>query len=539
MKPKNQLSSSQTAVIYARYSSYRQDERSIEGQLEDCMRYAEANGLKVVGEYIDRAKSGTEAEHRDEFQRMIKDSEKNIFQIVLVYKLDRFARNRFDSATYKAKLKKHGVRVVSVTEAISEEPEGVILESMLEGLAEYYSKNLAQNVTRGMRVAREHGNFTGGTIPYGYRVENQKLVPDDYESRIVRRVYEEYAEGTPLKEIVNKLNENGYKSRCGKKLTVNSFYYTLRNEKYTGRYELDGEEFNDVYPPLVSTELFDAVQNRIGINKLYKKPPTEKASYQLQSKVFCGKCGSPLIGECGRSRSGDVHHYYTCSKRKKYHDCDKKNEKKDFLEWYVVEQTVEYVLTPERIDYLATKLREKFDKEFSGGEITKLEKICGRLECEIEKCLDALIENTGNEKIVPRLQERFDKLTAQKSDVEDDIAKLKILSKKSFTVEQYKSWLKMFANGDPIDIEFRRKIIETFVNSVYVFDDKIVIYYNIKGGKQVSYMEMCDDLEEVEEIESPEVFECDSKWWTIPSSIRTLTILTDRLFLLQVKRTDG
>ena len=314
---------------------------------------------------------------------------------------------------------------------------------------------------------------------------------------------------------MNKLTESGYKSRCGKKLTVNSFYYTLRNEKYTGRYELDGEEFNDIYPPLVSKELFDAVQNRIGINKLYKKPPTEKASYQLQSKAFCGKCGSPLIGECGRSRSGDVHHYYTCSKRKKYHDCDKKNEKKDFLEWYVVEQTVEYVLTPERIDYLATKLREKFDKEFSGGEITKLEKIRGRLECEIEKCLDALIENTGNEKIVPRLQERFDKLTAQKSDVEDDIAKLKILSKKSFTVEQYKSWLKMFANGDPIDIEFRRKIIETFVNSVYVFDDKIIIYYNIKGGKQVSYMEMCDDLEEVEEIESPEVFECDSKWWTI------------------------
>lgn len=515
MKLKKPPHTAQTAVIYARYSSYRQDERSIEGQLEDCTRYAEANGLKVVGEYIDRAKSGTEAEHREEFQRMIKDSEKNVFQIVLVYKLDRFARNRFDSATYKAKLKKHGVRVVSATEAISEEPEGVILESMLEGLAEYYSKNLAQNVTRGMRVAREHGNFTGGTIPYGYRVENQKLVPDDYESRIVRRVYEEYAEGTPLKEIVNKLNENGYKSRCGKKLTVNSFYYTLRNEKYTGRYELDGEEFNDVYPPLVSKELFDAVQNRIGINKLYKKPPTEKASYQLQSKVFCGKCGSPMIGECGRSRSGDVHHYYTCSKRKKYHDCDKKNEKKDFLEWYVVEQTVEYVLTPERIDYLATKLREKFDKEFSGGEITKLEKIRGRLECEIEKCLDALIENTGNEKIVPRLQERFDKLTAQKSDVEDDIAKLKILSKKSFTVEQYKSWLKMFANGDPIDIEFRRKIIETFVNSVYVFDDKIVIYYNIKGGKQVSYMEMCDDLEDLEEIESPEVFECDSKWWTI------------------------
>ena len=167
MKLKKPPHTAQTAVIYARYSSYRQDERSIEGQLEDCMKYAEQYGLQVVGEYIDRAKSGTEAEHRDEFQRMIKDSGKGVFDTVLVYKLDRFARNRVDSGSYKAKLRVNGVKVVSVTENISDEAEGIILESMLEGLAEYYSRNLAQNVTRGMRVAREHGNFTGGRIPYG------------------------------------------------------------------------------------------------------------------------------------------------------------------------------------------------------------------------------------------------------------------------------------------------------------------------------------------------------------------------------------
>lgn len=208
MKSNAVSSAPQTAVIYARYSSYRQDERSIEGQLEDCTRYAEANGLKVVGEYIDRAKSGTEAEHRDEFQRMIKDSEKNVFQIVLVYKLDRFARNRFDSATYKAKLKKHGVRVVSATEAISEEPEGVILESMLEGLAEYYSKNLAQNVTRGMRVAREHGNFTGGTIPYGYRVQDHKLVTSAYSITQKNVFVNTFFEKIYSKKIFLEISEN-------------------------------------------------------------------------------------------------------------------------------------------------------------------------------------------------------------------------------------------------------------------------------------------------------------------------------------------
>lgn len=536
MKLKKPPHAVQTAVIYARYSSYRQDERSIEGQLEDCTRYAEANGLKVVGEYIDRAKSGTEAEHRDEFQRMIKDSEKNIFQIVLVYKLDRFARNRFDSATYKAKLKKHGVRVVSATEAISEEPEGVILESMLEGLAEYYSKNLAQNVTRGMRVAREHGNFTGGTIPYGYRVQDHKLVPDEIESLVVKKVFAWYSEGVTMVEIIRRVNAAGYKPRKNREFSINSFYRMLRNRRYLGEYSLHGIEYPDIYPPLIDETTFNEVQKRIKINKTYKKPSTDETCYRLQGKVFCGMCGAPMVGECGRGKTGTVYHYYTCADRKRKHSCKKKNEKKDFLEWYVAEQTVEYILTPERIDYIAEKLRERYEKEFSNRELENLEKIKRQIESDIEKCVDALIENTGNERIIPRLQERFDKLSAQKDDVEIDIEKMRILSRKSFTIDQYKEWLKKFTNGDPTDPEFQQKVIDAFVNSVYVFDDKIVIYYNIKGGKQVSYMEMCDDLEE---LESAEVFDSDLQSFTTTSSIRTLTILTDRLFLLRVKRTDG
>lgn len=524
----------QNAVIYARYSSYRQDERSIEGQLEDCMKYAESNGLMVVGEYIDRAKSGTEAEHREEFQKMIRDSEKNAFSVVLVYKLDRFARNRYDSAMYKSKLKKHGVRVVSATEAISTEPEGVILESMLEGLAEYYSKNLAQNVTRGMRVAREHGNFTGGTIPYGYKVENQKLVPDEAEARIVKRVFEEYADGVPMRKIIDDLSKDGYKNRKNKDFTINSFYNMIRSRKYIGEYELNGESYPDIYPPLVERELFDEVQQRIVVNRTYKNPSTVEVRYQLQGKVFCGMCGTPMIGECGRGKSGNVYHYYTCADRKKKHNCKKKNEKKDFLEWYVVEQTIEYVLAPDRIDYLAEKLCERYDKEFSNRELTNLQKIARQLDVDIEKCLDALVENTGNAKIVARLQERFENLSAQKSDVDIDIAKLKTLSKKRFTIDQYKAWLKMFTNGSPTDMEFRQKIIDAFVNSVYVFDDKIVIYYNIKGGKQVSHMEMCDDLEELESIEE---FDSDLQSFTITTSIRTLYVLTDAMFMLKVKRT--
>ena len=136
-----------TAVIYARYSSDNQREESIEGQIRECTAYAEKNGITIVKHYIDRAISA-KTDNRPEFQQMIKDSDKKLFDIVLVWKLDRFARNRYDSARYKTQLKKNGVKLMSATEIISEGPEGIILESVLEGYAEYYSADLAEKVVR-------------------------------------------------------------------------------------------------------------------------------------------------------------------------------------------------------------------------------------------------------------------------------------------------------------------------------------------------------------------------------------------------------
>lgn len=157
------------AVIYARYSSHSQTEQSIEGQLHDCYAYAEKNRYRVIGEYIDRALTGTK-DDRPDFQRMIKDAEKHQFQIVLVWKLDRFARNRYDSAMYKRILKKHGVRVVSVMENITESPEGIILEGMLEALAEYYSANLSENIRRGQQESIKKGFSPAALRPWDTRL---------------------------------------------------------------------------------------------------------------------------------------------------------------------------------------------------------------------------------------------------------------------------------------------------------------------------------------------------------------------------------
>ena len=157
-------------VIYARYSSERQNEQSIEGQLRECYAYAKAHGLTVVKEYIDRAISGKAAENREAFQQMISDSDRKAFDAVLVYRTDRFARNRYDSAIYKSRLKRNGVTVLYAKEHIPDGPEGILFESLLEGMAEYYSAELSQKLRRGMRESALKCHATGGNCALGYRI---------------------------------------------------------------------------------------------------------------------------------------------------------------------------------------------------------------------------------------------------------------------------------------------------------------------------------------------------------------------------------
>ena len=173
------------AVIYARYSSAAQHEQSIEGQLHDCRAWAERNDMHIVHEYIDRALTGKN-DDRPAFQQMLVDAQRHTFQRVIVWKLDRFARNRYDSAIHKANLKRHNVRVVSATENVGEGDESILMEAMLEAMAEYFSADLRRKVIRGTRETLAKGLYPGGAVPYGYKVDNQRLVANDKELPIIR-----------------------------------------------------------------------------------------------------------------------------------------------------------------------------------------------------------------------------------------------------------------------------------------------------------------------------------------------------------------
>ena len=480
------------AVIYARYSSHGQTEQSIEGQLRDNYEFAAREGYNVVGEYIDRAQSGR-TDGRTDFQRMIADASKKQFKIIIVWKLDRFARNRYDSAIYKAKLKKLGIKVVSAKENISDNPEGIILEGMLESMAEYYSANLSVNVKRGQRETIAKGNFCGGIVPYGYKSVGGKLVADERTAPVIRYVFEQYAAGVPKRQIIDELTARGVKSPMGKPLCISSFQHTLKMPAYIGHYMRNGAEVVGCCEPLIDEATFEKVQERL--KSVAHAPAASKAvvEYLLKGKAFCGHCGANMVGDSGTSKTGKVHHYYLCAARKKAHTCNKETEKKDFIEWYVVEQTCQYVLTPANMEKISKAVVAEYNKEFGKSRTADLERAIARAERECNALLDSIVD--APKSTHKRIYAKLEALEAQKGDMEIDLVKLRIAQGIRYTEKEVVAWLKQFCNGDPLDTDFRRRIIDVFINAIYLYDDKVVVFYNIRGGKQVSYIGLADALE--------------------------------------------
>lgn len=482
------------AVIYARYSSHSQTEQSIEGQLHDGYAYAEKCGYKVIGEYIDRALTG-KSDDRPDFQRMMKDAEKRQFQVVIVWKLDRFSRNRYDSAIYKRILKKYGVRVVSVMENITDSPEGIILEGLLESMAEYYSANLAENIRRGQQESIKKGWFCGGSVPFGYKVVDHKLVEDEKHAPLIRELYQRYAAGESLAAIAADFNQRGYRTTRGRIFQTGTFDRILPNPVYIGQYTYAGQVIPELAVPLIDQATYDRAVQRRESNRRAPAANRTPVKFLLQGKLFCGVCGLPECGDSGTGKSGERHLYYSCSGRKhRRNDCKKKAEKKDYLEWYVCEQTVEYILNPARMDHIATTVTDLYNAEINDAKLHELERTVQRLNDELNALVDKLIivpkESAG------RITERMQLLELQRIEAETDLSKLRIQQKIRITKKEVSAWLSTFAKGDLFDMEFRNKIIETFINSVYIWDDKIVIFYNIKEGKQTIGIEPISELDE-------------------------------------------
>lgn len=473
--------------LYLRFSSERQREQSIEGQLRDCRAYCKFNRYRIVAIYVDRALTARkDVEKRLHFQQMISDSDKKPWEYVVVWKLDRFARNRTDSALFKFRLRKNGVRVMSATESISEKPEGIILEAVLEGMAEFYSADLSQKITRGMRESALKCHSIGGHVPLGYKIEDHRLVIDPATAHIVQEAFQLYANGETVAEICRIFNAKGYRTAKGVEFNRNSFKSMFRNERYIGIYTYKDIRIEDGVPAIIDKELFDTVRRRLSVNAEAPARGKAKVDYLLAGKLFCGHCGGSMNGESGTSKTGTIHNYYTCYTRKRQRSCDKKPLRKEWIEQVVAQDAIA-LMTDEVIEELADMAMAQTDQDLK--ENTRIPELTERkkeIEQGIANITKAIEKGIASETLMERLVE----LEKDKKDLLRQLAE-----EEKYVVridrDQIVFWLGKFKNGNIEDESFKRIIIDLIVNSVTVWDEpdgfRITTAYNLTSCKNKTF----------------------------------------------------
>lgn len=461
------------AVIYARYSSSGQREESIEGQLRECHDFARRNGLTVVGEYIDKALTGR-TDRRPDFQRMLRDCERGVFKAVICWKMDRFARNRYDSAMYKYKLKKNGVRIFYAKESI---PEGIILESVMEGYAEYYSENLSQNVKRGYYDSALELKTLGQTVLGLRKGADGRFELDPATAPVVRRIFEEYAAGDSAKEIYTRLNAEGYRTSRGGLFNKNSLRRILQNEKYVGVYEFKDIRVEGAIPAIVERELFEKCQSMV--ERHHRAPAAlRETSFLLTAKLFCGHCGEPMTGDGGTSRTGRVYYYYTCNGRRA-HKCKKERAPKAWIEQLVIDELVALIHSDDFVNEVADKCMEYQQRTKDDSALRGLEARQKENERAIQNMLAAIEAGI----ITPSTKSRLMELEAERAQIEKGIAQ-QLISEPELERDQVVYFLERFRSGDVNDEGYRAFLVDTFLNAVYLYDDdKLVLVLNYTGER--------------------------------------------------------
>ena len=462
-----------TAVIYARYSSERQNEQSIEGQIRIIKSFAEREGYNIIDSYIDKAITGR-TDDRPSFQQMIEASKNHAFKYVLVYKLDRFSRSRYDSAIYKKILSDNGVKVISATENIGENPEGIILEAILEGYSEYYSKELAQKIVRGNYDSRSKGLFTGGRVIYGYRIIDRKYVVEENEAEIVKRIFDEVINKKKLVDIAKELNDSGIPYVNGEKWDDKRLSRLLRNEKYVGIARFHDSVFDNIVPRIVEDNVFKEASKILDRNK-HKSKVKENYKFLLSGKIYCGDCEAPMYGHSGTSRTGKVYLYYKCSNAVNTHSCSMKAAKKEFVEDFVVNYAIEYLLSPENLSKLANDMVDYYNSFIDDDvQIKILSDALKETETRLNNSLKAIQMGIINKSVADMISS----LEKDKETMENELLRLKSKAKVKITFDQCYQFLLSMAYLDTKREENRELIIKRLVKKVIVYENKIgVIFY--------------------------------------------------------------
>ena len=461
------------AIAYYRYSSHAQNEASIEQQREQAELYAEKHGLQIIKAYEDKAISGT-TDDRPGFQLLLSEVGKIKPTALIVWKTDRLGRDRLFLLLAKNKIRDAGCEIHCVAEPIpSDSPEATLMEGMLEAMAEFYSAQLKQNVKRGMRYNAEHGLYNGRRL-LGYTHNNNKeYIIDEETAPIVRRIFNDYASGKPLKQIVDELNSQGLTSAFGRPFTINGLRSILKNPAYMGTYHYDDVIIPKGMPVIISEALYNEAQKRFELNRHKVKQSSDEDAprYWLTGKLYCGECGAPMHGTFGTSKGKYRYYYYDCLNHQK-HKCELKPFRKEKLEALVLKILDDFLNDSENLASHAVDISDYYTKMYSDNSY--LDSLQAHLD-ETNNALQNIIRAVERGIISDTIQTRLAELEEQKKALKEAITAEKV--KKTLVQDDHsiQHYFDSYAHADVKDQETRDLLLEYFVDKIYVYNDRVVI----------------------------------------------------------------
>lgn len=481
-----------TAVAYGRFSSNNQREESIDAQFRAIDEYALKNNVNIIEYYSDEALSG-KTDERGQFQQMINDIMKGYIKVdvVLVHKFNRFARNKYDSALYKKKLKDIGVKVISVTQNIDDTPEGELLEGFLEVIDQYYSANLTLEVRKGIKENALKGKSNGGKKILGLSVNENGFYYPNEQAHLVRRIYEEYADGVPKTEICRRLNEAGIRNQYGRTFNTRTLYDILRNEKYIGNYiytinltetiRLDGIIEN----PIIDNDLWERVQ-KVHVTPTKARYRERKRFYHLTGKTICAVCGYPITGAGSKKqKNGDIHSYYKCvGKAKHKNGCTNNSLNKEWFERGVLDAVMKAVFTEKAIKEIAQQaftILER-ERETPPTPTKKLEKDLSAILVKQSRLTDLYLDGKMDKDM---LDKKNEELQQQKNRLEKEIEKNKQLENShSLKQSDVENFIKTYVTNilevkNVSDDDFMKAVFNNFVIDVTVSLDTVDVAVSV------------------------------------------------------------
>lgn len=461
-------------VIYARYSCSGQREESIEGQLKVCHKYAEDNNLTVIHEYIDKALTGR-SDDRPQFQQMISDSKQREFQGVLVYSFDRFFRDMLKCKYYETKLEKNNVHLISATERFEDDAAGRYCKNIMMCNAQYYSEELSQKVSRGLIQNAEKGFMNGGIAPFGYKFVDKKLEIDENTAPYVKRIFQMYADGKKCTDIIEYLNAHGLRTAKGCEFGRNSLHTIFNNRKYIGELNYGDIVIPDCVPRIIDEDLFNQVADILVKNKHNAGHNKAKVDYLLTTKLFCGHCKSPMVGISGTSKYKKTYYYYSCNEFRKK-NCKKRNVRKDLIEDLVVSKCLE-MLTDDNISKIAKEIIKENKKDNDNANTKYIKKQMNKNQQQQANLLESL-SMCNIDTVRKSIFDKIEKLQIAYSELEKELS-VERLKNIELTESDILFFLSRFKNGNIDDVKYRKALIDIFVKSIYLYDDKLTIIFNV------------------------------------------------------------